>query len=96
MVETIDFSIILTAQFWIVAACCGALGEIIKRIPKTPDWLIPIVNVVFAVVMMIVLLGLDGMNVLAGILAASVATWAYETFKNVVEAFKAAGTKTEE
>lgn len=80
-----DFSVIMTWQFWVVAAACGALGEVIKRIPNVPDWLIPIVNVVFSVAMMLVLLGLDGVNVLAGILAASVATWVYETFKNVAK-----------
>ena len=95
MTEFIYFSVILTWQFWVVAAACGALGEVVKRIPKVPDWLIPIVNMAFAIVMMIVLLGLDGINVLAGILAAAVATWVYETFKNVVEAFTASKSTEE-
>lgn len=92
-VEVIDFGILLTWQFYVIAAACGALGEIVKKIPGVPDWSIPIINAVFGVAMMLLLVGLDPMCVIAGILSASVATYVYELFKEVVRAAKSAAAE---
>ena len=83
--ENMDFQAILTWQFYLVAACCGALGEIVKRIPHVPTWLTPITNTLFGVIAMMALLGATPLNALAGILAASVATFVYEIFKGIIK-----------
>jgi hypothetical protein len=79
-----DFTIILTPQFWIAAAACGAIGFAIKQVPKVPSWIIPIVNLPLGALALCSLLGFEAINVIAGILSASVATYAYELFTNIV------------
>lgn len=96
MTEIVDFSIVLTWQFYLVAACCGALGEVVKRIPHVPSWLVPVANTLFGVIMMMALLGPTPLNALAGILAASVATFVYEIFKGIVEGAKNSVTKSDD
>lgn len=77
--------IFLSTQFILVAAACGILGEVVKKIPNVPNWIIPIVNLVFAVACMLFLMGLDASSVLYGFLAASVATYIYEAVKGTIE-----------
>ena len=79
---------IINWQFLLVAAACGALGVVIKGVPKLPSWIIPFVNTVFAVVFMMLLKGFLPEYALVGFLAAAVAGFIYEyvtqLIKNVI------------
>lgn len=78
-------SLIITWQFLLVAAACGFIGILIKKIPGIPDWLIPFINLVFAVLVFMALVGFEVLNGLVGVLAAAVATYVYELFMQIFE-----------
>lgn len=80
------FEIILTPEFWIVAATCGAIGLAIKAIPKLPSWIIPFITGVISVALTCGIFGgIEWLYIASGVLSASVATYVYEVFKNIVE-----------
>lgn len=86
------FEIILTPEFWIVAATCGAIGLAIKAIPKVPSWIIPFVNGIVSIVLLCGIMGgFDWLYIVAGILSASAATYVYELFIQAVKAFSGKG-----
>ena len=78
--------IIFTWQFWLTAAACWVLCEIVKNIPGCPKWLVPIVNLVFGVVLLTVLMGWnDGLTLIAGILCSAVADYAFQFFTKIIK-----------
>lgn len=77
--------LIITWQFLLVAAACGALGVLIKAIPKIPSWIIPFVNTAFAIVFMMLLCGFTPEYALIGFLAAAVATFVYEYITQLIQ-----------
>lgn len=82
-----NWDIILTWEFWIVAATCGAIGLAIKAIPKVPSWIIPFVNGAISIILLCGIVGeFSWLYLAAGILAASVATYVYELFVQAIEA----------
>ena len=87
--------LVLGWQFILVAAACSVVGEAVKAVPNIPNWCIPFINVIFAVAAMVALLGLSPTSALAGIIAASVATLAYELVKQLIENAFSKGGKNE-
>lgn len=81
--------VITTWQFWTVAAACYVLCEIIKQIPslKGSDhgWIVNLCSIAIGVLLLGLLLGWTGENVVFGILAAATSTLAYELWSNVLK-----------
>lgn len=77
--------LITSWEFWLVAVACGAIGFVIKQVPKVPDWAIPIINLIIAPLGMMALCGFTPFYGIVGILAASLATYAYELFHQVIK-----------
>ena len=89
-----------TWQFWVVAAACGIICEVLKQVPyiKEHPWILNLANLALGILLLGVLCGFSGENVLFGILASAAAIFAYEMIKNIYrnivgdEDVKAGGT----
>lgn len=81
----IEFDIIMTWQFWLAAAACWAVCEVVKHIPGCPSWLVGVVNLVFGVVFLSLLLGFSGQNIVAGVLCSAMACYAFEFVTKIVQ-----------
>lgn len=77
--------IIMTWQFWLAAAACWVICEVVKQIPGCPSWLIGVVNIIVGIILLCLLTGWSGENVVAGILCSAMACFAYEFFKKIVD-----------
>lgn len=80
--------IIFTWQFWVTGAAVYVLCELFKQIPalKAGDlgWVTNLFGIVVGIVLLCLLLGWTGQNVVFGILSASIATLAYELWQNIL------------
>ena len=80
--------VVTTWPFWAVAVACYILCEIIKQIPsiKQSDhgWIVNLCSIVIGVLLLCLLVGWTGENVVFGILAAAASTLAYELWSNIL------------
>lgn len=78
--------VVMTWQFWLSAVACYIVCEVVKRIPVVAarPWIVNIANVVIGILMIGLLMGWSGENVIYGILASGMADIAYQLFKNFI------------
>lgn len=92
--------VVTSWQFWCVAVACYIICEVVKLIPAFTEhpWVVNLLNLIVGIVLIGLLLGWSGENLLFGILASAVADFAYQTFKNLITQFtggNAANTQPE-
>lgn len=76
-----DFVSYIPTELAFVVAGLYAIGMVIKGIPKTPDWIIPIVLILIGILLSCGLLGVNVTNIVYGILCASAAVTANQVIK---------------
>lgn len=70
----------------IVVAACWVIGSILKQTPGMPNWPIPYLVTLVAVVFACLLLGFSVEAVIQGILAGAVAVYGHQLLKQAKEA----------
>jgi hypothetical protein len=87
-----DLASYLTPEFWIIAVALGVVGNALVAVPKVPGWAVPPATIVLGIAATVLAYGPTVPAVASGVLAAAVATLAYETFiKRIVSAVRAYG-----
>ncbi len=80
-----DFMSFIVEQGLVIAAALYVVGEIFKRIPQFPDWLIPVMLMVLGILAAGFSLngGFHVENIMQGVFAAGAAVLANQTIKQV-------------
>ena len=80
--------VIFTWQFWITAVAVFILCEIFKQIPAIKNgnvsWVVNLFGILVGVLILCILVGWTGENVVFGILASAASTLAYELWQNIL------------
>ena len=90
--------VILTWQFWVTGAVVFVLCEVFKQIPYIKagnnSWLVNVFGLVVGVLLLCLLLGFTGQNIVFGVLASAISTLAYEMWQNVLNSIVGKRTAT--
>ena len=75
----------LVAQMGIVVVVLWVVGALLKRTPKVPDWAIVWLLLVLGVIGGLFIVGFTVQGVLQGVLAAAVAVFGHQMYKQTVK-----------
>lgn len=73
----------LPPEVLLIIVALYVMGMVLKRIPKCPDWAIPIAVMVIGVLLTTSVLGYTATNVVFGIIAGGLATSGNQIFKQL-------------
>lgn len=86
-----DFQQYLIDKALILIPCLLIIGQVIKTIPKVPNWIIPFVLLILGIIGGMFLVGFDINGVIQGILVAGTAVFGNQLWKQGAEGIKGGG-----